>query len=110
MMKVSVRQAGKVSIVDMRGKLDLGATSALKDAVGRLLGEGRRQIVLNMLGIEWIDSTGLGELMACHLRAKRDKGEIKLVLSPKVREIIVMVKLQTVFDIHDEELKAVGSF
>lgn len=85
--------------------------TAMSDIVQRLLSEGHRHIVINLSDVEWLDTSALGELVACQIRARRSGGEIKLVNpSDKTREIIVMVKLHMVFDIQGDELKAVGSF
>jgi len=111
MLKISMREAGRIRILDLKGKIDHGeGVVRLDDALNRLMREGQGNIVLNMKAVEWIDSSGLGHLVACHLRARRLEGGIRLVLpSKQVLDTLIIVGLNKVFEIYDDEVKAVGS-
>jgi len=112
MLRISMRDAGKVRILDLKGQVNHGeGVVTLNDAVNRLMREGQGRIVLNLKAVEWIDSSGLGQLVACHLRARRIEGGIKLVLpSKQVLNTLTIVGLNKVFEIYDDEVNAVGSF
>lgn len=111
-MKSRVRDAGKVRILDLRGKIDMGVGEmALRQAVDGLIDEGHNHIVVNLHRVEWIDSAGLGELVACKKRAVRQGGEMKILMpSEEVHNMMVLACLHEVFDIFHDELNAVGSF
>lgn len=111
-MKVSVKEAGKVRIIDLKGKITLGSGDLeLRKAVQEQLDAGNTSIVLNMQGIDYIDSAGLGELVACKKRASAKGGNVKLVMpSESVYKVLSIVSLHLVFEIFDSEAKAIGSF
>ena len=111
-MDISERRAGGVTIVDLSGKLvasdNLGT---LKDKVTSLLFQGEKRIVLNLGNVSYVDSSGLGELVACHGSAVRAGGEVKLANAGKrIKDLLVMTRLLTVFDAHDSEDAAIKSF
>ena len=110
--KATSRDVGDVTVIDMDGRVTLGEGSALlRDLVREKLGKGRRKIVLNLAGISYIDSTGLGELVSGYRLIKSEGGELKLLnLSKKVADVLEITKLYTVFDIHNQEAEAVASF
>jgi len=111
-MKIEVRTAGKVHIIDLHGRLVLGTTDPLKEKVQQLLGEGHQRILLNLHGVPHMDSAGIGELAACKKRAIEKKGEIKL-LKPKGKyHLAVETVIELMFgrSVFEDELKAVGSF
>jgi anti-sigma B factor antagonist len=110
--KASVRDMGDVTVIDMDGRITLGEGSALlRDLVHQYLGKGCRKIVLNLAGITYIDSTGLGELVSGYRLMKSEGGEIKLLnLNKKVSDLLQITKLYTVFDIHSQEAQAIASF
>ena len=110
--KATSRDVGDVTVIDMDGRVTLGEGSALlRDLVREKLGKGRRKIVLNLAGISYIDSTGLGELVSGYRMIKSEGGELKLLnLNNKVAELLEITKLYTVFDIHNQEAEAVASF
>jgi anti-sigma B factor antagonist len=110
--KASVRDIGDVTVIDMDGRITLGEGSALlRDLVHQYLGKGRRKIVLNLSGITYIDSTGLGELVSGYRLMKSEGGEIKLLnLNKKISDLLQITKLYTVFDIHRQEAEAMASF
>jgi anti-sigma B factor antagonist len=110
--RASSRDIGDVTVIDMEGRITLGEGSALlRDLVKENLGKGRKKIVMNLAGINYIDSTGLGELVSGYRLVKSEGGELKLLnLSKKVTDLLQITKLYTVFDIHTQEGQAVGSF
>ncbi len=110
--KATTREIGEVTVIDMDGRITLGEGSALlRDLVRENIARGRKKIVMNLAGINYIDSTGLGELVAGYRLVKSEGGEIKLLnLNKKVTDLLQITKLYTVFDIHNQEAQAVSSF
>jgi len=111
-MKASVRESGKVRIVDLKGKITLGTGDlALREAVNGLLDEGHNRIVLNLKGVDYIDSAGIGELVACKKRAVAKGGDVKLLMpSEGVYKVLSIVSLHLIFQILSDETQAVTSF
>ncbi len=110
--KATSRDVGDVTVIDMDGRITLGEGSALlRDLIREKLAEGRNKIVMNLAGINYIDSTGLGELVSAYRMIKSQGGELKLLnLNRKVSDLLQITKLYTVFDIHNQEAEAVASF
>ena len=106
------REIGDVTVIDMNGRITLGeGSSLLRDLVRENLGKGRKKIVMNLAGVNYIDSTGLGELVSGFRLVKSEGGELKLLnLNKKVTDLLQITKLYTVFDIHTQETQAVTSF
>src|SRR6476660_6276348 len=111
-MKVGSRQVDGVTIVDCSGRITLGEGSVvLRDAVKDLLSKGQKKIVLNLADVNYIDSSGIGELVSAYTTVKNQGGELKLLnLTKKVHDLLQITKLYTVFDVKDEEAAAVKSF
>jgi anti-sigma B factor antagonist len=111
-MKFTTREVGGVTIVDLSGKITLGEGGiTLREEVRKLVGEGQKKIVLNLAEVNYIDSSGLGELVSAYTAVKNAGGELKLLnLTSKVRDLLVITKLVTVFDVKDDEASAVSSF
>lgn len=111
-MKVSTRQVDGVTILDLSGRITLGEGSVqLRDAVRDLLAKGQKQILLNLGDVNYIDSSGIGELVSAYTTARNQGGELKLLnLTKKVHDLLQITKLYTVFDVKDDEASAVGSF
>ena len=111
-MKISERYVGEVTVVDVAGRLTLtDGPGVVKGVISSLVARGRRQIVLNLAAVPYIDSSGLGELVACHHTATRAGGVIKLAnAGPRVLELLVLTKLLTVFESHESEQAAILSF
>jgi len=110
--KVSSRETGGVSIFDLQGRITLGSGSeALRDLVRERLNNGHTKILLNLAGIVYMDSSGLGELVS-GLRAVQGKGgDLKLLnLTKKVSDLLQITRLNSVFDIHTDEAQALASF
>jgi len=110
--KASSRDIGDVTVIDMEGRVTLGEGSALlRDLIRTNLGRGRKKLVMNLAGVNYIDSTGLGELVSGYRLVNSEGGELKLLnLSRKVTDLLQITKLYAVFDIHNQESQAVGSF
>ncbi|HEY0004632.1 MAG TPA: STAS domain-containing protein [Pyrinomonadaceae bacterium] len=107
------RQAGDVTIIDLSGKITIGEGSvALRTAVRRLLEEGRKKILLNLGGVGYIDSSGIGELVSSYTAiGKVPGGQLKLLnLTQKLQGLLAITKLLTVFDTYDNEAEALSSF
>ena len=111
-MITSTRQAGGVTIVDIRGRIVLGEESAaLRDLVCDLLSKGHKKILLNLGDVNYIDSSGLGNLVRALASVRKQEGELKLLnLTNKVHNVMQITRLYTVFDIMDDEAVAVKSF
>jgi anti-sigma B factor antagonist len=111
-MTTTTRDVGGVTIVDISGRIVLGNESAaLRVLICDLLGEGRRKILLNLADVDYIDSTGLGQLVSAVASVRKMKGDLKLVkLTKKVHDVLQVTKLNTVVDIMDDEAVAIESF
>ncbi len=111
-MKASVRQVEGVTIVDLSGRIKLGeGSSVLRDTVKDLLAKGRKNILLNLGDISYIDSSGIGELVSAFTSVRNQGGELKLLhLTKKVHDLLQITKLYTVFDVKDDEAAGVKSF
>ena len=111
-MKANARHHGKVTVVDLSGKITIGEGDIkLRQAVNSLLDEGRKNIVLNLGGVSYMDSAGIGELVACYKRAAEAGAKLKLLNpSGRVSDLLSLTKLQQVFDIYNEEKEALVSF
>ncbi len=111
-LNLTERQAGDVTILDMNGKVTLGEGSvALRTAVRRLLGEGKKKILLNLGSVGYIDSSGIGELVSSFTAVNKENGTLKLLnLTQKIQDLLAITKLLTVFDVYDSESDALSSF
>lgn len=111
-MKTAVRQSGDVAVVDLSGKITIGEGDVvLRDRVHALLEEGKRRILLNLEKVSYMDSAGIGELVACYKRAREKGGTVKLLRpSGKVQDLLQLTKLEEVFETFDNENEAVASF
>jgi len=111
-LRATNRDIGDTTVVDISGRITLGEGSALlRTLVRQLLDQGRKFIVLNLADVSYIDSSGIGELVSSFTAAKKEGGELKLLnLTKKVHDLLLITKLFTVFDVHDDEEKAIASF
>lgn len=111
-IRTSTRQVGGVTIVDISGRIVLGEESAsLRDLIRDLLSKGRKQILLNLGAVDYIDSAGLGSLVGAYASARKQGGELKLLdLPDKIVDVMQITKLYTVFDILKDEAAGVKSF
>ena len=111
-MKASVREHGEVSVVDLSGKITIGSGDVvLREKVNELIDSGKKHILLNLKGVSYMDSAGIGELVACYKRAKECDGVVKLLNpSGKVYDLLQLTKLEEVFETYKDEKDALGSF
>ena len=111
-MTITIREVSHVTIVDITGRITLGdETGQLRDTIRQLLADGKKKIVLNLAQVDYIDSSGVGELVSSFTTVRNAGGELKLLsLTKKVRDILQVTKLYTVFDIKDDEFTAIKSF
>ena len=111
-LNISERQAGDVTILDMSGKVTIGEGSvALRNTIRRLIGEGKKSLILNLGDVGYIDSSGIGELVSSFSTVNKEGGSLKLLnLTQKIQDLLAITKLLTVFDTFDEEGEALASF
>jgi len=111
-MKVATRQVDGITILDLSGRITLGEGSVtLRDAVHDVLAKGQKKILLNLGEINYIDSSGIGELVSGFTSVRNAGGELKLLnLTKKVHDLLQITKLYTVFDIWDSEASAISAF
>ena len=112
MLKMTTREVNGVSVVELDGRIVLGEEStALREKLKALIAEGNKKIVLDMGNIKYIDSAGLGTLVAAHCSAKTQNASLRLChLGSKFQEVLQITKLLTVFEVCDTEAAAVASF
>ena len=111
-MKVNVRTVGPVSIIDLSGKITIGEGDVvLRDRVSELLDSDQKHILLNLAKVSYMDSAGIGELVACYKRAREKDGNVKLLNpSGKVYDLLQLTKLEEVFETYKNEGEALVSF
>lgn len=110
-MDIQVRKDGDVCILDVTGELKFGPPVALLRQRSReLIDAGERLFVLNMERSPWLDSSGIGEVVGFHKRAREKRGVVKLVLKAGARSQFTLVQLEKLFDIFDDVAAAVASF
>jgi len=111
-MKSSTRQVDGVTIVDLSGRITLGEGSIiLRDTIRDLIGKGNKKILLNLGDVNYIDSSGIGELVSAFTTVRNQGGDLKLLnLTKKVHDLLQITKLYTVFDVKEDEASAVKSF
>ena len=111
-LNIKQRQAGDVAILDLDGEVRIGdSATALRSAIRDLVAGGSTKILLNLAGVKYIDSSGIGELIANYTTVGRAGGQLKLLnLTEKVQDLLVITKLLTVFDVYDNEADALSSF
>ena len=108
---IQIRQADKVTLVDVSGRLTSFEGQAFRDAIQRLLRQGNNNIVLNLKGLDYLDSSGIGELVRNYLAVVKKGGAMKVVgLAPKVEEILKVTQLYQVFPEFPDEESALESF
>src|SRR6476661_707189 len=111
-LDVKERQAGDVTILDLSGEVRIGEGSiALRDSIRGLADQGKKKVLLNLAGVKYVDSSGIGELIANYTTVKRQGGQLKLLnLTDKIQNLLVITKLLTVFDSYEDEGEALKSF
>jgi len=111
-IKITNSDVDGVSVVELDGRIVLGEESnSLREKLKSMAAAGKKKIVLNVANIKYIDSTGLGMLVAAHFSAKTQGASVRLChLGKKFHEIVQVTKLLTVFDVYDTQTAAVSSF
>ena len=111
-VKLNTRQVGDVSVVDVAGRITLGeGSSALRDALRDMINKNQKKILLNLGEVNYIDSSGIGELVSGFTTVTNSGGQLKLLnLNKRVRDLLQITKLYTVFDVHDDEAHAIRAF
>jgi len=111
-MQIEERAVGDVVVLDLKGRITLGeGDQLLKDKVNSLVNQGRKRMVLNLAGVPYIDSAGLGEIVGSYTTVSRQGGSLKLLnLTKKITDLLAITKLLTVFETFDSEDEAVRSF
>ena len=109
---LTTRQAGDVRVVDVVGKITLGdGSSALRRLLQAELSQGNKKILLNLKNVSYIDSSGIGELVSGFTTVANQGGTLKLLgLTHRIKDLLQITKLYTIFDIHEDEPHAVSSF
>ncbi len=111
-LTIASREVDGVTVLDLSGRITLGEGSVqLRDAVRDLIGKGQKNILLNLDDVNYIDSSGLGELVSAYTTSRNQGANLKLLnLTKKVHDLLQLTKLYTVFDIFDDEASAIGSY
>jgi anti-sigma B factor antagonist len=111
-MQIEERQADDVVILDLKGKLTIGeGDELLKDKVYSLIQQGHKKLILNLEGVPYVDSAGLGEIVRTYTTVSRQGGNLKLLnLTKRIEDLLSITKLLTVFDTYETEQEALKSF
>lgn len=111
-LTIASREVDGVTVLDLSGRITLGEGSVqLRDAIRELVSKGQKNILLNMGEVNYIDSSGLGELVSAYTTARNQGAALKLLsLTKKVHDLLQLTKLYTVFDIYDDEASGIASF
>lgn len=111
-MQIEQRVVGDVTILDIKGKMTLGeGDELLKDKINSLVSQGQKKLILNLEGVPYIDSAGLGEIVRTYTTVSRQGGKLKLLnLTKRIEDLLSITKLLTVFEVFDSEDEAVKSF
>jgi anti-sigma B factor antagonist len=111
-MEIAERSVGDITLLDLKGKMTLGeGDELLKDKINSLLGTGKKKLVLNLEGVPYIDSAGLGEIVRTFTTVSRQGGSLKLLnLTKRIEDLLAITKLLTVFETFDTEAEAIKSF
>ena len=111
-MEIKKRTAGDVQILDCRGKIVLGeGTMTVRNTVRDVLAEGGKKIILNLGDVNYVDSSGIGELVSTYTTVTNANGQLKLLnLTKKIQELLAITKLLTVFQVFEDEQAAIASF
>ena len=111
-LTIASREVDGVTVLDLSGRITLGEGSVqLRDAIRDLISKGTKNILLNLGDVNYIDSSGLGELVSAYTSARNQGAEVKLLnLTKKVHDLLQLTKLYTVFDVKDDEATAVSAF
>ena len=111
-LTAKTREVGNVAIVDLNGRITLGENAGvLRNAITSLLSSGSKNILLNMANVGYVDSAGLGELVGAYTTATNQGGSVKLLhMQSKMKDLMTITKLHTIFPSFEDEKEAVASF
>ena len=111
-VKLSNRQVGDVTVVDAAGRITLGeGASAFRDTIRDLAAKGNKKLLVNLSEVSYIDSSGIGEMVSSYTTVTNHGGQLKLLgLNKRVKDLLQITKLYTVFEVFDDEASAVRSF
>ena len=111
-MEIVERTVNDVTVLDLKGKMTLGeGDEMLKDKINSLLASGKKKLLLNLEGVPYIDSAGLGEVVRTYTTVSRQGGSLKLLnLTKRIEDLLSITKLLTVFDTFDSEAEAIKSY
>ena len=111
-MEIAERTVNDVMILDLRGKMTLGeGDELLKDKINSLLSQGKKKLLLNLEGVPYIDSAGLGEVVRTYTTVSRQGGSLKLLnLTKRIEDLLSITKLLTVFETYDSDTEAIQSY
>ncbi len=111
-MTIDTRSVNGVTILELHGKVTIGEGSrTIRETIRELLNSGNKDILMNLGDVSYVDSSGIGELVSSYTSVTNQGGQFKLLhLTKKIRELLAITKLLTVFDSFDDEETAVGSF
>jgi len=111
-LKLTSREVNDIVIIDLSGRITMGEPcAAIRDEIHDEVGHGYKKVLLNLADVTYIDSAGLGELTAAYTTLKNREGVLKLLnLTKRVHDLMQITKLYTVFDVYDDERKAIASF
>lgn len=111
-VKLNTRQVGNVSVVDVAGRITLGeGSAALREALRDMVAKNQTKILLNLADVTYIDSSGIGELVSGYTTVTNTGGQLKLLnLNKRVKDLLQITKLYTVFEVKEDEAEAIRSF
>jgi anti-sigma B factor antagonist len=111
-MQIEERVVDGVTILDLKGKMTLGeGDELLKDKINSLIQQDKKQLLLNLEGVPYIDSAGLGEIVRTYTTVSRQGGKLKLLnLTKRIQDLLAITKLLTVFETYDTEKEAISSY
>jgi len=111
-LEIVLREREGIVLLDMKGRIVAGPeTASFRDEFGRLHTESKKELILNLLDVDFIDSTGLGAMVVCASNTNKSGGKVKLLsLNKRNIELLVITRLTTMFEIFEDEQDAVNSF
>mgnify|MGYP001011354865 CR=1 FL=1 len=111
-MKISQREVRGIVVVELKGQLTMGEGDVeLRDAIHKLAEGGAKSILIDLGKVTYMDSAGLGELIRCYTTVSNRQGKLKLLnLTRKIKDLLTITKLITVFDSYEDEKEALASF
>jgi anti-sigma B factor antagonist len=111
-MQIDERVVGDVTVLDLKGKMTLGeGDELLREKVSSLVSQGKKKLILNLDGVPYIDSAGLGEIVRTYTTVSRQGGKLKLLnLTKRIEDLLSITKLLTVFEVYEDEGEALQSY